>query len=297
MQDSVSPEATGRLPADTLRGELTAAEKSLAGEPWSNLEGGRSNRSWMIETSNGKIVCKLYDTRSSTPLFPNDDAAEYMALMWLRGTGLAPEPVRRVVTSLGTCLIYRFVAGRPWKHGAGAVGELLARLHGLKAPNGLRRLRGGSAALRAIGNAILDECPESRAGHLRRLAPGDPMVDAETPVFLHGDVVPGNIIQDAHGLTLIDWQCPAVGDPSEDLATFLSPAMQVLSGRKPLSPAQESEFLSGYDNPAVAHRFAALRPLYHWRMAAYCLWKSARGDASYEPALQLELAALGATDK
>ena len=30
---------------------------------------------------------------------------------------------------------------------------------------------------------------------------------------------------------MIDWQCPAAGDPCEDIYSFLSPAFQILSGR------------------------------------------------------------------
>jgi hypothetical protein len=39
-------------------------------------------------------------------------------------------------------------------------------------------------------------------------------------------------------------------------------------------------------------RYNALRPLFHWRMAAYCLWRAARGDIGYAQAAALEIAAL-----
>ena len=42
-------------------------------------------------------------------------------------------------------------------------------------------------------------------------------------------------------MRLIDWQCPALGDPAEDIACFLSPAMQVIYGAGPLDAARERQ--------------------------------------------------------
>ena len=104
--------------------------------------------------------------------------------------------------------------------------------------------------------------------------------------------MPGNIITGPQGITLIDWQCPALGDPAEDLAAFLSPAMQWLYRGQTLTPDQEQVFLSAYPNPETTARYRALKPLFHWRMAAHCLWKSERGAQDYATALRLELQAL-----
>ena len=49
------------------------------------------------------------------------------------------------------------------------------------------------------------------------------------PCLIHGDTVPNNFIQSVDALVLIDWQCPALGDPVLDLAIFLSPAMQQIA--------------------------------------------------------------------
>ncbi len=58
-------------------------------------------------------------------------------------------------------------------------------------------------------------------------------------------------------LTLIDWQCPAIGDPCLDLALFLSPTMQQVNGKTPLSGAEVAAFLEAYDNPQVTCRYHA----------------------------------------
>ena len=83
---------------------------------------------------------------------------------------------------------------------------------------------------------------------------------------------------------------PATGDATEDLATFLSPAMQWLYRGRVLSPPETEAFLAAYPDPAVTARYLRLQPLYRWRMAAHCLWKADRGAPDYRHALALELA-------
>ena len=106
--------------------------------------------------------------------------------------------------------------------------------------------------------------------------------------------MPGNIVAHDGTLTLIDWQCPQIGDPTEDLALFLSPAMQQVYRGAPLSAAEEAAFLDRYPDPQLVARYLALRPWYHWRMAAYCLWRDQRDGRMPSRAFDLELAALRA---
>ncbi len=105
-------------------------------------------------------------------------------------------------------------------------------------------------------------------------------------------MVPANIIKDPAGPTLIDWQCPAIGDAAEDLATFLSPAMQSLYAGQSLSGNEQSRFLDAYGNADAVDFYRALKPLFHRRMAAHCLWKAERGSLDNAEAMQLELAEL-----
>jgi aminoglycoside phosphotransferase (APT) family kinase protein len=130
----------------------------------------------------------------------------------------------------------------------------------------------------------------------KRLSDARP-VSAEVPpsakrALLHGDPVPGNILVTPDGLRLIDWQCPAVGDPVEDLALFLSPAMQLIYRGAPLTRAEGDAFTAAYADPQVQDRLNAMQPWHHWAMAAYCAWKAARGAQRYAQAMELELAAL-----
>ncbi len=95
-----------------------------------------------------------------------------------------------------------------------------------------------------------------------------------------------------NGLCLIDWQCPALGDPAEDLAQFLSPGMQGLYGNQPLTATARGNFLAAYPNQDVVMRFRRLEPWFRWRNTAYFAWRVAQGDADYARAFDVECAAL-----
>lgn len=133
----------------------------------------------------------------------------------------------------------------------------------------------------------------------RNLCAAEPTAPDVVPsgrrALLHGDPVPGNLILSPDGPVLIDWQCPATGDPTEDLAIFLSPAMQMFYRGRPLSADEAATFLGAYGDAATVARYRALAPWHHWRMAAYCLWRMARGggDSRAEAAaFDAELAAM-----
>ena len=92
-------------------------------------------------------------------------------------------------------------------------------------------------------------------------------------------------------VTLIDWQCPGLGDPVDDLAAFLSPAMQYLYGGHRLTHEERSEFLAAFPQDLVT-RYRLLAPALHWRIAAHCLWRAERGANDYRTALARELESL-----
>jgi hypothetical protein len=255
---------------------VTERLPDLAGRPWQPLAGGRINRVWHV----GDQVVKCYDPRGQSPLFPNDPLAEAQALRQFGPIGLSPHLSQ---TGQGW-LAYRHVPGQTWVAGTAAVARFLHRLHSAPA-TGLRPLASGSAALASTATAILADCRE------RLPRPDPPMVAPwPDPRPIHGDAVPGNLVEGPAGLVAIDWQCPALGDPAEDIATFLSPAMQLLYRGAPLTAEEVAAFLAAYPDRSVVARYLALRPLFHWRMAAHCLWRAERGDPAYRLALQLELA-------
>ncbi|MCK0140099.1 phosphotransferase [Aliiroseovarius sp. F47248L] len=272
---------------DQLRRIWSDAEVIPDCAKWSLLTGGRTNLIWRVDIPGAPtLVCKLFRPNTDTPLFANDGTREALALRALAGSSIAPELVAFQDSTLGETIVYRHIDGQPWSGDVAAVARVMARLHARDLPKGLPELTVTPTSLIADGHGL---------SPLNLTPP--PMRPKNLPdarrVFLHGDIVPGNMLDTSDGLRLIDWQCPVTGDASADIAIFLSPAMQVLYGHRALSSGEIDHFLSAYlkesgDDQTIA-RYHALAPLYHWRMAAYCRWKSARGDQDYARAASLEL--------
>ncbi|MGR3572840.1 phosphotransferase family protein [Brevirhabdus sp.] len=290
---------TRHRPSDPPFGLKRAAAPYCPSLPWRALPGGRTNQVWQV----GDLICKLYEPAGTTPLFPNDATAEAAALAHLGATGLAPRLVARLNTPAGQALIYRAVDGSVLPHATPGLATALGRLHALKAPAGLRQLPTGAEALLRQGDAMLRDLGGRDHAALARLRPR-PLArdDAEGGVavcMIHGDPVPANAIATDGRVVLIDWQCPALGDPAEDLALALSPAMQQLYGAGPkeggIGAGSIAEtFLRSYPARDVVARYHRLAAFFHWRTAAYCLWKAARGDAQYLAAHRQEMRALKA---
>lgn len=210
----------------------------------------------------------------------------------LSGLGLAP-----VFHSAGRIkkwnwILYQHVTGSPWSRNVMKVAELLARLHAQPPFANLPAGPNGSDALVAQIHRIVDATNEGARSWLQDLRPSGNVPPTPNRTIVHGDPVPGNLVSQGDKVTLIDWQCPCLGDPAEDLAMFVSPAMQYLYRGRPLGSDQVTQFLAAYPDRKVANRSRLLSPWYHWRMAAYCLWKTEQGSRDYEVALELELDAL-----
>ncbi len=65
--------------------------------------------------------------------------------------------------------------------------------------------------------------------------------------------------------------------------------MQQIYRGAPVTPDEEDSFLFAYGDKLAAARYRALAPWFHWRMAAYCLWRTIRGDADYQLPMAMEL--------
>ncbi len=280
------------LPPAAVRAKVTQHLPWTADRDWQPLFGGRTNSAWQITGADGgSAVLKLYRSAGANPLFPNDPQAEAQLLVHLKHHDIAPDLVAHFTAEGMDCNLYHALPGRPWTDGVKEVAQLMQRLHAIAPPTGLRQVANGAAALRSQAQAILDLAGE--ALDVPRAVAKARGGENSTRVLLHGDIVPGNLIRCTSGLRLIDWQCPAVGDATEDLAIFLSPAMQLLYRGHPLSPTEEAAFLAQFSSDQQ-RRYQALSPVYHYRMAAYCLWQVKRGRAEYQDALKVELAALNA---
>lgn len=240
---------------------------------WRPLSGGRTNRVWRV----GGMVVKCHDPAAATPLFPNDPQAEELALRHFGPLGIAP--VLRAAGQ-GWLILDHLPAGR-WGGPPAPVAHLLHRLHTAAPPAApLRALPNGSAAI--LAHAASFAPPGLPA------PPDDPHLPPVPARPVHGDAVAGNILTGPDGPLLIDWQCPGLGDPCEDLATLISPAMMWLYTGAIAPAGWADALLDAYPDAAIATRTRALLPLYRWRIMAHCAWKAARGDADYARALQIE---------
>ncbi|NOC85329.1 phosphotransferase [Ruegeria sp. HKCCD6428] len=256
------------------------------------LYGGRTNKVWKVKGRDSDKVLKLYSTALRNPLFRNDAELEALCLKALGTTGFVPRLRATGQYKEARWVFYDHAPGAPWRQDSAQVGALLRKLHTLpiavQAPAGCN----GSADLRAHGKRILQGCTSNGRDKLADLQPSNSVAPTQQTCLIHGDPVAGNILVATGGLTLIDWQCPALGDPCEDLALFLSPAMQQLYRGSPLSNKEEDQFLSAYGRPEIVARYEQLRPWYAWRMATYCLWRAENGAPDYATGLNLETAIL-----
>lgn len=282
------------LPPKVLRDSVSTHLPWAAQGEWVALFGGRTNSAWHVtgKDVDQSAVLKHYRAPARNPLFPNDPKAEAALLDHLATSKIAPQLIAHFTTELGTCNLYQAIPGAPWSSGVADVANLIQRLHAIEPPKGLRASPNGSDAILAHADKIVSMCHSTAA--LRGLRPKGTVAPADQLALLHCDIVPGNLIQNDNGLHLIDWQCPAIGDAVEDLAVFLSPAMQMLYRGDALPQSDVNQFLDTQEKAqAIRHRMLA--PFYHYRMAAYCLWQSQNDRPDYAEGYAAECAALQAS--
>ena len=253
---------------------------------WYPQTGGRTNKVWRLVGEND-LICKLYLETKSNPLFKNNPQAEYACLQWLDGSDLAPKPYGYLKTPFGEVLIYNYIVGKTWSHDVGTVSELLNQIRKHKYPCGLRVLSNIPSDIKQTGLAIINKLNRYHKNKLNKICPDVSISDIE-PVLLHTDVVPGNPILGDGTLRLIDWQCPAIGDPIVDIMMFLSPGMHKVYGLEKLSMTDHETFLMNLTSD-LRNRYNIIGPLYHWRLAAYCFWKAEQGFIEYEDAALAEI--------
>ena len=253
---------------------------------WHAQAGGQTNKVWRL-TGDKDLICKLYLETKNNPLFNNIPEAEYRCLLWLDGSDIAPKPYKYLKTPFGNVLLYNYIEGQIWSHNVDTVSELLTRIHNHKYPKELRILSALPSDIKQTGLEIINNLNNYHKDKLIKTCPNVSISNIE-PVLLHTDVVPGNLILGKNGLRIIDWQCPAVGDPIVDIMMFLSPGMHEIYGTGKLSMKDHEALLLNL-TPKLRNRYNIIGPLYHWRLAAYCFWKAEQGFIDYEKAALAEI--------
>ncbi len=266
------PTATQAWAEPEVRGFLAAHRPDLHLRAVTPMSGGYWNDVLRLDTDHGPLVLKHYRAVLPGTLFPNLPDAEARALSALAGCAVAPELVG--FWDREQVLLYTYVEGTVWDGDVGAVADLLRRKAAVGG-QGFRAVPMTSAAILAEGDALFAPCrDDALTRHLRALrpkpGPPPPQGWCAAPRLIHTDIGATNLIGAGAGLRLIDWQCPASGDPAEDAYSFLSPAFQILNLRAPLPKALRARFLSRLDDPDLCARLAVLQPAFAWRMAGYC---------------------------
>jgi hypothetical protein len=269
------------------------------------LAGGYTNQVWRVRVGRDVLIEKRYAEHppEPNPMYPNLPDHEAAALAHLAGTGLVPELMSFTPAHdhVGASLVYRYVVGTQWRRGVGDVARLLHAVHSARAPEGLRSLHRSGAEAIAHADEVIAGVP--LADERARLTAHRPTDIGDRPIrrpsLVHTDCGPGNLVRSRSGLVLIDWQCPGVGDPVEDLACFLSPAMMVLYATPPHGVDSVRRFLAAYPDDETVARYRRDGAAWHYRIAAYCLWRHHRlresqpeVAARYGRALSAELNAL-----
>jgi len=268
------------------------------------LTGGYLNKVFRLRGEGVDWVVKCFMPETELALFPNLPMDERKAMYLASTIGRAPEPLSFIWKNDGPVLVYQFCEGEIWQEGVGDVARLLHELRTLDATEyKFREVPMSPSEILIEGEAFLPKIAPDRRARLVAVRPEPIEIDAVPRSFLHTDIGPGNIIVEkgTGRLVVIDWQCPAAGDPIQDAIAFLSPGFQILYSRPPLSRQQEQDFFTAYDDAAFKARYDAMLPFYDWRMAGYCAMRidkyaTSRPAASerYTQAFEALLQRLGA---
>jgi aminoglycoside phosphotransferase (APT) family kinase protein len=192
----------------------------------SRLSGGSINRSYSVHTPAGRFVLR----HSPVPdaWLAADRSAERRLHRIASEAGIAP----RIVHADDRWLVTEYVAGRLWMEPdfgnperLARLGATLRRLHDLPPPEcGRFDLLGALTGYSQRLGAESSEAAALLAEYLNRAAEAWRICGAdERPLaILHHDLHGSNLIENTHGLLLIDWECAAVSDPLLDVACILS---------------------------------------------------------------------------
>ena len=241
------------------------------------LAGGISCRMDVLEFSiNGEktvqaVVRQYYENEK--PLEDRPSQRESIALRALDEQGVpAPKLILGEETELllgRPGIVISYLEGVPYlapvdpEDWARQLAEAIARVHGVDIAGDLESFPGATTA--SVGRWMdADKPPERFAKH--QLGPAVweamrqmwPAVDVSSKRLIHTDFWPGNTIwKDGQLLAIVDWEWPDIGEPSSDIAYFLSDAAYV-------GLDIEKTFLKVYEAAAGKQ----VKDLLFWKMAA-----------------------------
>jgi len=246
---------------------LAEIEPFTAARVMKKLSGGPASDSYLVERDAERFVLRI-DTGIAAA-FGLDRQAEVEILTLVSQTGLGPVP--EFADPGQGILVTRYVEGRAWTENdlrdperIRSLAALLRQLHALE-PQGCHFdiHEKVDRYARAIGTPEGDSLAENTRELLRKLD------DASVSQCLcHNDLTCANIIE-GQGLTLIDWEYAAIGDPLFDLATIVE--------HHRFNAVEEEVLLGAYFDTASAKdigRYQRHRVLYRYLLV---LWLTSVG--------------------
>lgn len=275
-----------------LRSEIERRCGFVALASWSPLEGGKSNRCFKVSDGEKTFVVKQYNAARQNPLFPNKIDDEWSAMGLASAQGLAPDRVWHDMIGAQHVLCYRYLPEISAPLSLSHAATVLGCVHEMPARTGFRRAPDHSDLIEMVVGQFLSELATETSDHILTHRPQHRVDASGCQNFLHGDPIPSNMVHGMDGMRLIDWQCPAIGDPAYDLALFLAPSMSAGYGREPLNADERRAFLNAYPNRQVIIRLHDLEPWITWMLAAYAAWRMHQGLDDSSLRLDLEMARL-----
>ncbi|MDJ0858894.1 MAG: aminoglycoside phosphotransferase family protein [Dinoroseobacter sp.] len=258
----------------------------------SRLTGGRTSSVFLAKPPDRlvSVVVKISQIGEHTPLFDNRPLDEWRILTELSPSGLAPMPVGRLSLANGQHLLgYQFFQGSMGARTPNALATLLKKIHTHDVRFALPSRPTAPENLMAQADSLGASGLPSQIAKLRPSVSQAPPLTELT--LVHRDPIASNIVSDACDVPLlIDWQCPARGDPLEDIAHATSPAMAHVYGSP--RPFSSYEVLIHYGSNKLMERALHLLPIYRWRMVCYCAWQVIRGNQIYQKGMEMEAEAL-----
>jgi thiamine kinase len=251
-----------------------AAEQALTRIPgWegaslSELAGGLTNRSWLVEKTGRRAVLKV-DAEPRSPPF-SERALERRIQTAAAESGIA----NAVLYADERCYLTEYVEGTVWQRdflltdqNLSMLAGCLRTLHSL--PLSGRRFDAEEAARNYVKN--IDAKQSARAQHCV-----DVIRKFRTPQKLcccHNDLVAGNMIT-VRGLRLLDWEYACDNDPMFDLA--------IVTAHHELGEDRTRYFLDAYFEGDGERGFEKLTQQAELYNALTWLWYASRPDADAE---------------
>ena len=221
------------------------------------LGGGITNHNYKVRFGRGDYVVRITNPESGALLI--DRAAEHAAAISAARLGVGAE-VAAWLPDEG-CLVTAFIAGRPIppeelrQPGTLAVVAAAVRAfhQGPAIPSTFNVFRVVEAYARTARERGAPLPPEAgAASRIAREIEGCLRGEEHVPVPCHNDLLNANLIRDAAGVRIVDWEYAGMGDRYFDLGNF--------SINNGLGESDDESLLAAYFGPpCTSRRFACLR--------------------------------------